>query len=392
MAQMVLSPALSVFDDVAQKARQLRAQHESWMESGKVPNGVREVVRRGWQRPSVRAACDADVLPEDQARERITPGLKLVMPLLRERLLPLAESAGCQLVACDAEGVVVGIVGPRMVRDASDRLGFVMGANWSEQAVGLNALGTAMVERQAVQLFGPEHSNDRHHGWVCTGAPVQGGGHSQPLGAFTVSGPLLAAHPHTLALVASVADEARRLLDEAHRADVERQTPLPSVPGRHVILDEQGFVLRSEGFPVSGRVVDARTLQKAGIRWLDGLGFVQVGRWAAGWVLREHRTVPLALTVVDGARPSVELATAAGSVHISITPRQRELLSLLAGHPAGLDARRLASAFTGDAGAVVTVRAEVSRLRSRLGPVLASRPYRLTVPATFCNPVPTSTG
>ena len=58
--------------------------------------------------------------------------------------------------------------------------------------------------------------------------------------------------------------------------------------------------------------------------------------------------------------------------------RHSEILVLLADAPDGLTGDELAMALSGREHASVTVRAEMSRLRSVLGPIeLASRPYRL---------------
>lgn len=58
--------------------------------------------------------------------------------------------------------------------------------------------------------------------------------------------------------------------------------------------------------------------------------------------------------------------------------RHSEILVLLADAPDGLTGDELATALNGRAQAPVTVRAEMSRLRTLLGPIeLASRPYRL---------------
>ena len=61
-----------------------------------------------------------------------------------------------------------------------------------------------------------------------------------------------------------------------------------------------------------------------------------------------------------------------------LTPRRAELLALLmeAG-AAGLDAFALSAAVYGDDHHAVAVRAEVSRLRRRLGGILLARPYRI---------------
>jgi len=79
------------------------------------------------------------------------------------------------------------------------------------------------------------------------------------------------------------------------------------------------------------------------------------------------------------ASPSVEVR---GSLHqwrSPLTLRHAEILTLLhrAG-PAGLSAAELSRSIHGDADHVVAVRAEVSRLRRKLGAVVASQPYRIS--------------
>lgn len=66
---------------------------------------------------------------------------------------------------------------------------------------------------------------------------------------------------------------------------------------------------------------------------------------------------------------------------VRLSPRHSELLLLLAMHPEGLTAEALAAGLHEGAASLVTVRAEMSRLRKILGDrVLGSQPYRLLVP------------
>jgi hypothetical protein len=64
-----------------------------------------------------------------------------------------------------------------------------------------------------------------------------------------------------------------------------------------------------------------------------------------------------------------------------LTPRQMEILALLALHPEGLRLDALHAHLYGDRPiSLVTVKVEISRLRNVLGDAVASRPYRLAVP------------
>ena len=64
---------------------------------------------------------------------------------------------------------------------------------------------------------------------------------------------------------------------------------------------------------------------------------------------------------------------------VALSRRHSEILLLLAEHPAGLSADELTCLLSADDLSDVTVRAEISRLRRQVGPLMAeSRPYRFT--------------
>jgi hypothetical protein len=70
-----------------------------------------------------------------------------------------------------------------------------------------------------------------------------------------------------------------------------------------------------------------------------------------------------------------------GGVRHRLSRRHSEILVLLAAYPEGLSGDRLAWELNGDRVTnPATLRAELSRLRQLLGPLLRSRPYRLTEP------------
>jgi hypothetical protein len=77
------------------------------------------------------------------------------------------------------------------------------------------------------------------------------------------------------------------------------------------------------------------------------------------------------------------LGTPQASIHgkvLPLSPRQMEILCLLALHPEGMDLERLHAAIYGDRTVgVATLKTEVSQLRERLGGAIGSRPYRLLV-------------
>ncbi|MCW3040725.1 MAG: transcriptional regulator, partial [Solirubrobacterales bacterium] len=89
-------------------------------------------------------------------------------------------------------------------------------------------------------------------------------------------------------------------------------------------------------------------------------------------------TAPAARLELLGRRPRLVLP--GGPVELS--GRHAEILAvlLLSGH--GLTSEELTLEVYGEEGKPVTLRAEMSRLRRTLGPLLTARPYGFAVPAT----------
>jgi transcriptional regulator of acetoin/glycerol metabolism len=350
-----------------------------------VPAGARGVVARSWLRQTpegdkISTPISDDALLARRERSRL---LASVVPLLKDRLLPLAHEAGNELVISDDEGYPLWMFGPSPVRRRSDGLGFVEGARWREGDVGTNALGTAMEERRPVQIFGPEHAREDQHAWVCTSAPITDRRARTPLGVVTLSGAFRTAHPHTLMLVTMAVREAVEKLAGEHDRDL-RRVALASEPyagtGRFVVVDRHGWVARAEGYGVGERVWVPSSL-RAGPLWVPDLGQVRAEQITGGWVLREEVAAIATIEVVQRPTPRLLVTTDGAVVDIPLSERHAEIVALLAQHPAGLDTSALMARLDGVT-TPVTIRAEMSRLRKRLGRLIESRPYRLTARAT----------
>jgi hypothetical protein len=143
------------------------------------------------------------------------------------------------------------------------------------------------------------------------------------------------------------------------------------------------------------RAPDGRTLGALDVTGGDGAGsplMLSLVRATAAAVEADLRALGLA----RGGPAPAESATAArldvlgpgsGALHRPGLPpralalRHAELLVLLAEHPRGLHADELAVLLHPGAMSDVAVRAEMSRLRRAVGPLVGqSRPYRLTAP------------
>ncbi|MGW4562984.1 GAF domain-containing protein [Streptomyces sp. NPDC004561] len=379
--------------DAAQAARVLSEVREATLAGQRARIAPRPVIEQSWGR-MLRGGVDPDrdfrsgLLSSDEVRRRREESqLRHVLPVLREGLLSVADVAQHIMVVADADGRVLWREGSHPVLRKADGLGFELGADWREDVVGTNGVGTPAVVRRPVQVFAGEHFVRSQTSWTCTGAPITDPRDGRLLGVVDVSGPLETMHPATLAWVDSVAKLAEARLRELHLASLERLRTvaapvLARLDGRALVVDRDGWAAAVTGMPYLRRI----TLPKSpapGRRWLPSLGSCTVEPLADGWLLRaddEPHATSATRLVLDLARPgrrTVTVSASAGSWSRELSPRHAELLFLLAEQPRGRGAADLAEDLFGDPSRTVTVRAEMSRIRRYLGELLQHRPYRL---------------
>ena len=304
------------------------------MSEGALGPLVREVVADSWRR-----CAGAAVEPESLARVRLADTdlesyraehpLARVMPLFRELLGTVADDGEHLLSVCDESGRMLWVEGHRQVLRRAEGMNFVPGADWAERLIGTNAPGTALALDHAVQIFAAEHYCRPVQSWTCAAAPVHDPRTRRVIGAVDITGGDHLAAPQSLALVQATARAA-----EAHLAELGgaagplavRGTNSPRRPGRRGRTDGQPGAV---SLTALGR--DEATLHRG-----DGRPPLRLGR------------------------------------------RHSEIVTLLAAHPEGLSGERLGCELYGERDVhPVTLRAELSRLRGLLGPLLGSRPYRL---------------
>jgi hypothetical protein len=289
-------------------------------------------VAESWQRS---ARVDPDGVPAlalgpDQldAARRDGP-LAVLLPVVRRLLLDETRSADCVVAVGDADGRLVWVDGARAVRRAAEEMGFVPGADWSEDRVGTSAPGTALRIDRAVQIRSEEHYANAVKPFSCSAVPVHDGT-GTIVGVLDVTGDDRAVERHTLPLLAATVAAA-----EAEIALAELR-PTRDRPTRDR--------------PTRDRAARDRPPQVAAELHLLG----------------------------------TDLATLRiGDRAVDLSARHSEILAVLAATPAGLAAEDLAEAVYGDPGALVTLRAELVRLRRVLagaapGVTLTSRPYRVS--------------
>jgi hypothetical protein len=206
------------------------------------------------------------------------------------------------------------------------------------------------------------------------------------LGVVDISGPLRTAHPHSLGLVAAAAGMAEDSLRLRRAADEERlraaylertamlgrhRSAMVDRDGRVLIAQPAGWVAGAVEVPSGGGTVVLPDGHEALAEPLEGGGALL---WGATGRVRPSVRPSLRLELLGRQGLSARIGTQAP---LTLSVRQAEILALLALHPDGLTCEQLTIELYGEQGNPVSTRAQVSKLRRLLGPLLAARPYRL---------------
>jgi hypothetical protein len=378
-------------EDPRERARMLGRVRDAALSGAAPPVSPRPVISASWRRVrdaglDPRGSAEQPLLDQaDLEQRRAASGLAPLLPLLRARLLPVAEAAAQIMVVVDAEGHVLWREGGAAVRRRADDLRFVEGSAWDENTVGTNAIGTSLVVEEPLHVYAGEHWSEGHQPWTCAAAPLHDPITDRLLGAVDLSGPAHTVHASTVALVDAVARLVELELRLTHERAVERlrvvaAPVLARLSGPALVVSQDGIPAAAVDLPVPARVAMPDALA-AGEVWLPGLGLCSAEPLPGGWLLRPRTAGadgPTHLLVdLTSAPPQIHVTTASGSWQQTLTPRHAEVLQALARSPEGRSAAQLAEDLFGEGGSRVTVRAEMSRLRRTLGPLLQHRPYRI---------------
>ena len=392
-------PALAAGEDPRRYAQILTAVYDATMTGGKSPARPREVVGDSWRRlqtlgidPELGNPAETQMDVSDLEHSRRESGLFDILDDRAHGLESVVQDGDNLLVVADRHGRVLWRNGTTSVLDRADGLGFVEGANWAEESVGTNAIGTALVSRRAVQIFSADHYVRSHHPWTCAAAPIKDPRTGHVIGAVDVRGPASTVHPTTLALVDAIARLAESQLREQHRQNLDRLRSvaapmLARLRSPALAVDSHGWVAAVESVALRNRILLPEELA-SGRFWLPTLGVCDFEPLPGGWLVRPTdahadatasetgSTTTVVLDLRQPQRARVQIRSEAGEWTHEPTPRHAEILYLLATNRAGRSAAQMAADLFGDDGRAITVRAEMSRLRKHLAGIVLTQPYR----------------
>lgn len=159
------------------------------------------------------------------------------------------QGSGFMVVVTDKEGRILHTCGDSEILDkAASTIRFIKGTDWSEQAVGTNAIGTALVMNKAIQISGSEHFCQSHHYWTCSAAPIHNS-LGKIIGCLDISGPAEYVYLHTYGMVVAAVEAIENQLrkeeiqEEKNRAYELLSAATESVTEGLLAVDKEGRII-----------------------------------------------------------------------------------------------------------------------------------------------------
>lgn len=129
--------------------------------------------------------------------------LKVASPIM-DNLHKFVDGSGFVIMLTDCNGYILESIGDESTKADAKKLNFCIGALWSEEEVGTNAIGLCIKEDKPIQVIGAEHYCKSHHWWTCSSAPIHDD-KGNLIGVLDMSGNCEKAHKHTLGIVVAAA-------------------------------------------------------------------------------------------------------------------------------------------------------------------------------------------
>lgn len=322
-----------------------------------------------------------------------------LMPVVRTLLDGGTKAAGAAFAVSDATGTLLWLGGDRRSLRGLERINFVEGADWSERSVGTNAPGTALATGHPVQVIGAEHYHEAVRTWSCVAAPVRDPDAGGIAATVDITGHDDVSSPLALSLATTTAhtleSELRHswtIRDARTRARFKqahgRANPSLALvsPAGRVLVAPEGSGLGErirvpQGMLGHDVLVNQRRLP---LEPFGDEGYGVLHLRGGDTVSGPGLTAPLRLLDAEPDLRVLGVDRAAVMVDgqpLRLSLRHSEILVLLLDATEGLSAHELAVELCEDERSSVAIRAEVGRLRTRVGAgLLSSHPYGLTSP------------
>ena len=239
----------------------IASAREKLQTGGSLPDDtVRPVIKDSWQR-CVRDDVDPHVAKRSQEltgrqledlRNEHAELLTASDIIMREAKELLAES-GTVMHLVSPTGTILDYEGDPATLELAGNYRLTPGSNWTEQAAGTNAIGTALNIAAPVQVHAFEHYCENISRWTCSAAVIRDPFEKRLLGAVNISGLENTLNDYCLALAIS---GARRIEGQFAQLKLAKRDSLLGVTiNNFASYSNDGVLL----FDLDGKLIRANT-------------------------------------------------------------------------------------------------------------------------------------
>ncbi len=224
---------------------------KAFIEHGVLPEDVLPVaLQHSWRRCAALGLDPYGTLESKIAPQSLSAGSQRVRSLVRpimEDLHQFIEGSACVVVFANADVRIVDQFGDHAIQEDLRQAGLQIGAVWSEESMGANALALALQESFPMQLEGAMHYRTVLHPFYTSAAPI----HDllgDAIGVLGVLGRYEQSHPHTLGMITAAAQAISNQLQmqvwlrQANDLLAELKTILQSLPEGILLLRRDGVI------------------------------------------------------------------------------------------------------------------------------------------------------
>ncbi|PLR80177.1 sigma-54-dependent Fis family transcriptional regulator [Bacillus canaveralius] len=239
------------------KEKELHHMWEMFVKDARLHCDLDPIVKSSWLRSKMNKvdpyqATGKEKLSEHELKllvEKKRELIQISLPLMNT-LYSLVKGSGFLVILCDESGYLLKVIGDRDPLIAAEKIQFVEGANWSEEVMGTNAIGTAIKVGTPIQIFSYQHYTIATQSWTCSASPIYEG-NGQLVGVLNMSGPFEKVHPHTLGMVVSTAKAIENELqlkekiekNELMKSYLEETTN--TLSDGIIIINEKGTIIKT---------------------------------------------------------------------------------------------------------------------------------------------------
>lgn len=183
------------------------------------------IVQQSWKRCQesnlkVTEKANDQIISARRIKEIIQDNHPLIresLPLLN-KLAPFLLSTEHIALLSDREGNIIQTIGDPVFANQAQKVQLQIGANWTEDYKGTNAIGTALIAQQPIQVQGEQHYFLENRFLTCSAAPIFSPA-GELLGIIDISTRKEYSHPFALTIACMIAEalQNRFLLSDAER-------------------------------------------------------------------------------------------------------------------------------------------------------------------------------